>query len=122
LTTFYRKLDERQLPLWQRWFREYRELGLSRAEYLNLYDLAFDKPEVHVLRKGRDLYYGIFADVWPRDKFKIELRGLDKNLAYEVYDYANRRALGVVKGAKPVLNHAFKDSMLLRVRPTEARE
>ena len=51
------------------------------------------------LRKGRDLYYGIFADVWPRDKFKIELRGLDKNRTYEVYDYANRRSLGaLVKG------------------------
>lgn len=119
LTTFYRQLDERQRGLWQRWFRDYRELDLSRAEYLNLYDLAFDRPEIHVLRKGGDLYYGVFADVWPRDKFKLELRGLDKNLTYEIYDYANRRALGFVDGAAPRLNHAFKDSLLLRVRPAQ---
>ena len=97
-------------------------MDLSRAEYVNLYDLAFDKPEVHVLRKGKDLYYGIFADVWPRDKFKIELRGLDRTLRYEVYDYANRRSLGVIKGAAPVLNHAFKDSLLLRLRPMQKTE
>lgn len=122
LTTFYRQLDERQSALWQRWFHEYRELDLSHAVYVNLYDLAFDRPEVHVLRKGRDMYYGIFADVWPRDKFKIELRGLDKNVTYEVYDYANRRSLGVLKGSEPTLNFAFKDSLLLRVRPTQLTE
>jgi len=122
LTTFYRELDERQRALWQRWFREYRDLDLSHAEYVNLYDLAFDKPEVHVLRKGRDSYYGIFADVWPRDKYKIELRGLDKDQTYEVYDYANRRSLGTLKGAQPVLNIAFKDSLLLRVRQASGME
>jgi len=84
--------------------------------YVNLYDLAFDKPEVHVTRKGRDLYYGIFADIWPRNK-KIELRGLDKNTTYEVYDYANRRSLGDLKGADPYLQIGFKDSLLIRVRP-----
>ena len=117
VTTFYTRLNDRQQALWNRWFKEYRELDLGHAEYVNLYDLAFDRPEVHVLRKGRDLYYGIFADVWPRDKYKIELRGLDKDMTYEVYDYANRRALGTVKGEKPLLNMAFKESLLLRVRP-----
>ncbi len=120
LTTFYRRLDDRQRALWTRWFREYRELDLSHAEYVNLYDLAFDKPEVHVLRKGQDLYYGIFADVWPRDKFKIELRGLDPHRTYAIYDYANRRSLGLLDGVNPKLNFAFKDSLLLRLRP-EAR-
>jgi alpha-galactosidase len=122
LTTFYRELDERQRALWQRWFHEYRELDLTHGEYVNLYDLAFDKPEVHVLRKGRDLYYGIFADVWPHDKYKIELRGLDKAQTYEVYDYANRRSLGTLKGAQPILNIAFKDSLLLRVRQASETE
>ncbi len=117
LTTFYTQLDERQLSLWNRWFHEYRELDLSRAEYLNLYDLAFDKPEIHVVRKGGDLYFGIYADVWPRDKYKIELRGLEKNRDYQVYDYANRKELGIVKGSEPFLNIGFKDSLLLRVRP-----
>jgi alpha-galactosidase len=117
VTAFYTQLTGEQRPSWTRWFHDYRELGLSRAEYLNLYDLAFDKPEVHVLRKGRDMYYGIFADVWPRGGHKIELRGLDKNTTYEVYDYAHRRDLGPIKGADPFLNIAFKDNLLIRLRP-----
>jgi hypothetical protein len=66
-------------------------------------------------RKGRDMYYGIFANVWPRNK-KIELRGLDKSATYEVYDYANRRIFGDVR-RRAVLQIGFKDSLLIRVRP-----
>jgi hypothetical protein len=47
------------------------------------------------------------------------LRGLDKEKTYEVYDYRNRRELGTVKGAEPYLRIAFKDSLLLRVRPAK---
>jgi alpha-galactosidase len=119
LTTFYTQLDERQRALWNRWFHEYRELGLASAEYVNLYDLAFDAPEVHVVRKGVAMYYGIYADAWPRNK-RIELRGLDKGVTYEVYDYANRKPMGEVKGAEPYLQIGFKNSLLLRVRPVGA--
>jgi len=118
LTTFYAHLDDRQKAHWNRWFHEYRDLGLSQAEYVNLYDLAFDKPEVHVVRKGQEMYYGIFADVWSRRR-PIELRDLDKEKTYEVYDYGNRRELGTVKGSEPYLRIAFKDSLLLRVRPAK---
>ncbi len=116
LTTFYADLDSRQRALWQRWFKEYRELDLSRAEYVNLYDLAFDRPEVHVVRKGEEMYYGIFADVWPKSR-RIELRGLSRDASYDVYDYANRVTLGQVKGAEPYLRISFKDHLLVRVRP-----
>ena len=119
LTTFYTQLDGRQHELWNRWFHEYRELGLADAEYVNLYDLAFDKPEVHVVRKGQDLYYGIFAEVWPRDR-RIELRGLDKNSSFAVYDYKNRRELGTIKGSEPYIKMAFKENLLLRVSPLAA--
>jgi alpha-galactosidase len=116
LTTFYADLDARQRDEWTRWFHEYRQLGLASAEYLNLYDLAFDKPEVHVVRKGKEMYYGIYADVWSRGR-RIELRGLDKGTTYDVYDYGNRRPLGTVQGAKPYLSISFKDALLLRVTP-----
>jgi alpha-galactosidase len=62
------------------------------------------------------MYYGIFAEVWPRSR-RIELRGLDKGVTYEVYDYANRRDLGKLNGAEPYLRLGFKESLLLRVRP-----
>ena len=116
MTTFYVNLDERQEVLWNRWFHEYPELGLSHSEYINLYDLAFDKPEGHAVRKGSEMYYGFFADYWPRTT-AIELRGLDNAQNYEVYDYGNRRMLGQIKGSAPRINVGFKDNLLLRVRP-----
>ncbi|MFB3830206.1 MAG: alpha-galactosidase [Bryobacteraceae bacterium] len=117
VTTFYTKLDDRQDALWRKWLGKYRELQLAAGEYLNLYDLAFDKPEIHVVRKGADLYYGIFAEAWSR-KRRIELRGLDPKLSYQVYDYANGRTLGTVSGAKPYFMQAFKSHLLLRLRPS----
>lgn len=116
LTTFYVNLDDRQKALWNRWFHEYPELGLSHSQYVNLYDLAFDKPEGHAVSKGSEMYYGFFADYWPRTT-AIELRGLDHAQTYEVYDYGNRRMLGQIKGSAPRINVGFKDNLLLRVRP-----
>jgi hypothetical protein len=46
-----------------------------------------------VVRKAKGIYYGIFSDFWPRNK-RIELRALDKDTMYEVYDYGNRKSLG----------------------------
>lgn len=116
LTTFYAQLSEPQRAKWTRWFRLANELRLSSGEYLNLYDIAFDEPEIHVVRKGKDLFYGIFADVWPPDR-PIELRGLEAHARYELFDYARDRSLGVISGADPHVKAAFKESLLLRVRP-----
>lgn len=116
LTTFYAHLSDQQRQKWIRWFRLYRELGLSSGEYLNLYDIAWDEPEIHVVRKGKDLFYGIFAQLWPLNR-PIELRGLDRNVRYEISDYANSQSLGVISGSQPQLNIAFRDSLLLRIRP-----
>jgi alpha-galactosidase len=116
LTTFYADLDTRQRALWQRWFGEYRAQG--PGEYLNLYDIAFDLPEGHVVRRGADLYYGFFAASWPAQK--IELRGLDPATRYEVFDYGHNQSLGEVTGAAPFITAAFTDNLLLRVRPLKA--
>ncbi len=118
LTTYYADLTDEQRTKWQRWFRLYNELGLASADYLNLYDIAFDKPEVHIVRKGRDMYYGIFAGLWPATR-RIELRGLEKETTYEAYDYANRKRLGTITGDRPYLNVSFKDNLLVRLSPTK---
>lgn len=120
LTAFYSELTAPQRARWERWFQLYRQLGLSSAEYLNLYDIAFDKPEVHVVRKGEELFYGIFADVWPVNR-RIELRGLDKAKEYELTDYAANRPLGRISGARPYLELAFKDALLVRAVPVPVR-
>jgi alpha-galactosidase len=116
LTTFFAELDGRQRALWERWFKEYRAQGPGSGEYLNLYDLAFDLPEAHVVRRGADLYYGFYADRWPATQ-KIELRGLDPGKRYEVQDYGRGRSLGEVAGASPSITAEFQGSLLLRVRP-----
>ncbi len=115
LTTFFAHLSEPQLAKWTRWFRLASQLGLSSGEYLNLYDIAFEQPEIHVVRKGKDLFFGIFADSWTSDRL-IELRGLEVGARYEVYDYAHERFLGIISGADPHIHAAFKESLLLRAR------
>ncbi len=115
MTTFYTDLDSSQESTWKTGIERYRELGLASGEYVNLYDLAFDKPEIHVVRKGDDLFYGIFADVWPRNK-PIELRGLDPDSMYQVLDYIQGAELGEISGTEPVIRKAFEKSLLLRVR------
>jgi alpha-galactosidase len=120
LTTFYADLDPRQRALWNRWFGAYRAQGPASGAYLNLYDLAFDVPEGHVVRRGADLYYGFYADRWPAGR-KIQLRGLDPGGRYQVLDYGRGRALPPVTGAAPFVDAAFEGSLLLRVRPAAGR-
>ena len=48
--------------LWAKWTKLYDEKRLTQGEYLGgLYDIGFDRPEAHVVRKGDALYYAFFA-------------------------------------------------------------
>lgn len=118
LTTFFRELTPDQEKLYRKWFGLYDRMGRGTAdgEYLNLYDVAFDKPEAHVVRKGDNLYYGFFADVWFRQN-AIELRGLSPEVRYRVRDYAHGVDLGVVTAENPRLWINFRESLLLELRP-----
>jgi len=68
-----------------KWFGLYNEYKLGNGEYVNLYDLAYDKPETHVIDKNGILYYAFFADEWSGE---IEFRGLG-NEEYRIIDYVN---------------------------------
>ena len=60
--------------IWQKWIGLYNAQMLSRGEYLGgLYDIGFDRPEAHAIRKSGKMYYAFFAPQW---KGRIELRGL----------------------------------------------
>jgi alpha-galactosidase len=118
VTTFFTDLDPRQQHTWKHWVAKYRELMLARAEYLNLYDLAWDKPEAHAVKKGERMYYGFFADQWSR-KNPLTLRGLEPGRTYRVYDYAREKNLGQVSGDNPLLSVAFKEHLLLEVTPVK---
>lgn len=98
--------------LWAKWTQLYEQKRLSEGTYDgSLYDIGFDKPEAHVVRKGAKLYYAFFAD---RFDGTLELRGLDAG-TYQVTDYVNNRDLGSVTGPEPRLSTSFTGSLLLEV-------
>jgi alpha-galactosidase len=116
VTTFYKDLDSGQLQEWKKWVHKYRELDLGRAEYVNLYDIAFDKPEIHVVKKGDKLFYGIYADTWSKNN-AIQLRGLQKGVNYSVYDYSHDKQLETINGNNPEIHSDFNESLLLQLTP-----
>ncbi len=106
-------LSPEKEPIWRRWFALYNQYRLAEGEYLNLYDIAYDEPEAHVIRKDNRLYYAFYT---PKadDHFDgtIELRGL-KGRAYQLTDYVNGSDLGTVEGPIATLEVAFKGSLLI---------
>jgi alpha-galactosidase len=98
----------------EKWLRIYREKMLSRGQYLGqLYDIGFDVPETHVIRKDQAMYYAFFAKQW---KGTVELRGLeDRN--YSVVDYVTGKSLGTVAGHNAHLPVEFAGNLLVEVLP-----
>jgi alpha-galactosidase len=100
---------------WGFWVRLYQEKRLSQGEYLGaLYDIGFDRPEAHAVRKGESLFYAFYAD---RFGGRVELRGLDAGRRYRVVDYENGKDLGAVEGPRANLETAFQHHLLLEARP-----
>ncbi len=98
----------------QKWLGLYREKGLSRGQYLGtLYDIGFDVPEAHVIRKDKKMYYAFFAGNW---KGTLELRGLDAR-AYHVIDYVEGKDFGIVQGPIARLSADFSKHLLLEATP-----
>ncbi|BDU71575.1 glycoside hydrolase family 36 protein [Mesoterricola silvestris] len=98
----------------EKWVGLYSRLMLSRGEYLgSLYDLGFDLPEAHAIRKGDSLYYGFFATTWDGS---VELRGLEAR-TYRITDYEHGRDLGQVTGPTARLPLAFQGHLLLEAAP-----
>ena len=98
----------------EKWLRIYRDKMLSKGQYLGqLYDIGFDVPETHVIRKGNSMYYAFFAKQW---KGQVDLRGLeDRN--YSVVDYVTGKTLGTVSGHAARLPVEFDKNLLLEVQP-----
>ena len=99
---------ERKVNL-KKWFGIYREYKLSKGEYLNLYDIAYDKPETHVVKKDNIFYYAFYAPEWDGE---VEFRGLDDR-DYTIIDYVNNKELGKIKGSGK-LKLQFKEYLLVK--------
>ncbi|MBO9689120.1 MAG: alpha-galactosidase [Mitsuaria chitosanitabida] len=95
---------------WRRWISAHNAKGLSdgtcRGE---LYDIAFDKPETHVVEKNGVMHYAFYAPSWDG---AVTLRGLGPGV-WRIRDYVNGVDLGRVDAAKPMLKVAFKEHLLI---------
>jgi alpha-galactosidase len=81
----------------------------------DLYDIGFDRPEAHAIRKGGNMYYAFYAPEW---KGKLELRGLSSG-TYQITDYENGKDLGTVRGPVGTLEAQFARHLLLEARPVQ---
>jgi len=98
----------------EKWLRIYREKELSTGQYLGqLYDIGFDLPEAHAIRKGEIMYYAFFSRHWQGN---LELRGL-AHRSYHVFDYEDGRDLGTVSGPNAHLSVDFDHHLLLEAQP-----
>lgn len=101
---------------WKKWISIYNQKMLPTGNYLGeLYDIGYDKPEAHVIRKADTLFYAFYCTNWEGD---IELRGLE-NKTYYVKDYVNGVDYGKVTGPGSYLNVKFDRSLLLQVVPVK---
>ena len=91
---------------------------LSQGQYLGqLYDIGFDLPETHVIRKDKTLYYAFYAKHW---KGPVELRGLENRL-YDIIDYLNGTKLGQISGHNAHVTVEFEKHLLLEAQPQSGR-
>jgi alpha-galactosidase len=112
------KVDSNLTPArekqYEKWLGIYRDKMLAQGQYLGqFYDIGFDRPETHVIRKDETMYYAFFAKQW---KGPVELRGL-QDRTYTVVDYVNGTNLGTISGPHAGLTVEFKRHLLLEVRP-----
>jgi len=100
--------------LWKQWTDVYEATRLPEGEYLGgLYDIGFDRPETHAIRKGDRLYYAFYA---PSYRGEVPVRGLDGR-AYRIRDYVAGRDLGRVSGPTASLPVAFEKYLLVEATP-----
>ena len=96
------------------------EKDLVHGEYVpGLYDIGFDYPETHVLRKDGMLYYAFYTHEGVADPVReVALRGLVKGHRYQVTDYYHHVDLGVVTGGEneTVLAAPVEGALLVEVK------
>ncbi|HEV8689499.1 MAG TPA: glycoside hydrolase family 36 protein [Ideonella sp.] len=102
---------------WRHWIGLYKEQRLAEGRYRGeLYDIAFDQPEAHVVEKDGVLHYAFYALRWDGP---VPLRGLAPG-RYRLRDYANGTELGTATVPGPVPKLRFEGHLLLEVVPVTA--
>jgi alpha-galactosidase len=97
--------------VWRKWVDLYREHMLPQGEYLGaLYDIGFDRPEAHAIRKDGAMYYTFYADDWSGP---LPLRGLGEG-RWRVRDLYNGTDLGVVDARDATVKAGFRRFLFLQ--------
>jgi alpha-galactosidase len=100
--------------LWRRWISIYNERRLPTGSYLGgLYDIAFDRPEAHVVDKDGVLHYAFYALRWDGP---VPLRGL-KPGRYRLRDYVSGNELGRITSPGSAPRLRFEGHLLLEALP-----
>jgi alpha-galactosidase len=103
-------LTPSRYKIFQKWVAIYSREMLSEGEYQGaLYDIGFDRPEAHAIKKGTSMYYAFFAQHFSGE---VELRGLEDR-TYKVIDYENNKELGTVHGPTARLKASFAKHLML---------
>lgn len=99
---------------WTKWINIYKENMLPKGVYSGeLYDIGFDRPEAHAIKKDNIMYYSFYSNEFKGD---VELRGLEKR-SYQVIDYENNKQLGTIEGPVCKLHVSFKSHLLIKAEP-----
>jgi alpha-galactosidase len=100
--------------VWAKRIGIHKDKMLSRGEYPGtLYDIGFDRPEGHAIRKSENMYYAFYA---PIGRAGSSSRGL-ANRTYRVTDYENGKDLGTLHGPIGTLEAEFSKHLLLEAMP-----
>ena len=76
---------------WSKWVNIYNDKMLPKGIYQGeLYDIGFDKPETHAVKKDDKMFYAFYNSDWDGS---VQLRGLEDK-TYKVIDYVNNIELG----------------------------
>jgi alpha-galactosidase len=107
-------LDPAKERVYRDWIALYNRLRLSEGEYRNLYDIAFDLPETHVVAKEDTLYYSLFS----KDPYTgtFHLRGLGSG-QYHIVNVVTGETMGMAAGSKASVELSFRGALLLKAEP-----
>lgn len=113
----YWPLTPERETLWREWLDLYRRYRLAEGEYMNLYDLGFDIPEAHAIRKDGRMFYAFFTPQLGMGYHgPVTLRGLEPG-RYRVHDYVAGRDLGAIEGPEGRLDVRFEGFLLVEAVP-----
>ena len=119
-------LTEEREVYWRKWSDIYQAKRLAEGQYIGeLYDIGFDRPETHVVKKEDSIFYAFYSDQNPGKRVedtetfsgRVEFRGLEDGKTYQLFDYENDVDMGTIIGPVAALEVTFTNHLLIQATP-----